>query len=534
MSSALAFRATGDRFADWQLIGTGGSAEVFRVFDRDLGIPLAIKTLKPGMAADAGQVDALRREVLISRALRHPNICPVHDLYEGPRGIGVVMDLLTGQDLRDWLDRNKGRLLDTLAGRLSAFHRIAEALTLAHGRIVHRDLKPANIFLMDGDIGRPLIMDFGLSVLGAPADGRFVGGTPKYMAPEQFLAPGTVDGRSDLFSLGIMAYEMLTDGRIPATSLKDVLRTGAVPRGTAELTPPSAYCGAIPPALDRLVLQMVETDPGKRPVSAAEVCEVLASVEAAFRRAMPTVTRREADRGEIASLVVPAGTYQVGSSRLGAPAAERPRRRIRLSGCRIAPHPVTNAEYQAFLAATGHRTPRMMADPAYSRPDAPVVGVSWSDAAAFAEWAGGRLPTEMEWEVAARAGEAEAEFPWGPAPPTAARANIDHVIAHPTPVGSYPAGRNGWGFWDMCGNVWEWCADPWEEALLRRIGDGALDPTGRGDGAFRPIRGGSFDSFLAAGRCGARGRAPAEERRADIGFRLAFGPAGPGGAQDAA
>ena len=93
MTATSTFHVTADRYADWRHVASGGSAEVWRVLDRDLGVELAIKLLRPELTSDSRQIDAMRREVLISRALRHPNICPIHDLYEGPRGIGIVMDL---------------------------------------------------------------------------------------------------------------------------------------------------------------------------------------------------------------------------------------------------------------------------------------------------------------------------------------------------------------------------------------------------------------------------------------------------------
>ncbi|MGI4976216.1 MAG: formylglycine-generating enzyme family protein, partial [Janthinobacterium lividum] len=108
-------------------------------------------------------------------------------------------------------------------------------------------------------------------------------------------------------------------------------------------------------------------------------------------------------------------------------------------------------------------------------------------------------------------------------PPLATQSNLDRICDHTTPVGSYPAGRNGWGLWDMCGNVWEWCADPWDEALFRRIAEGESDPAGQGDGALRALRGGSFDSFAPTGRCGFRGHAESGARRSDIGFRVVTG-----------
>src|SRR5205823_5101415 len=103
-----------ERFMDWQLIGSGGVADVFRVVDKELGVPLAIKILKQIHREDRRHIDSLRSEVLISRKLRHPNICPIHDLYEGPRGIGIVMVFIDGQDLKIWMHEHRGRLLERL------------------------------------------------------------------------------------------------------------------------------------------------------------------------------------------------------------------------------------------------------------------------------------------------------------------------------------------------------------------------------------------------------------------------------------
>ena len=519
MVAVAAFRQGDERYVDWEPIGSGGSANVYAVFDRDLGIRLAIKLLKPEICADPRQLESLRREVLISRALRHPNICPIHDIYEGPQGVGVLMDLLEGQDLKQWIAENRGNLLETLAQRVSALQRLAEALVVAHRLILHRDLKPANIFLAGGGLEHPLIMDFGISVLGGSCSASAgSAGTPKYMAPEQYRAPATADHRADLFSFGVIAYELLTDGRIPETSLRDVRRTGEVPVNV-EVTPPSRYCESLPRALDRLIVQLVETDREKRPNSAQEVAAVLAQVRFdATSLAPASLSARRA----FETVRIPRGTYQVGSRRIGAAASERPRRRIRLAEFAMTAHPITNRQYAEFLMATGYRRPELIDDPVFGGADLPVVGVTWDDARAFASWAGGRLPTEIEWEVAAKAGEAESDFPWGVEPPQPSQANIDRVCDRTTPIGSYPTGRNAWGLWDMCGNVWEWCADPWDENFYRRLADDAEAPLGRGDETVRSLRGGSFDAFVGTGRCSFRGKAPAPTRRADIGFRLAF------------
>src|SRR5688572_30195741 len=107
VASAGGLAPPAERFIDWHPIGSGGVADVYKVLDRDLGVELAIKILKQIHRDDRRYVESLRREVLISRRLRHPNICPIHDLYEGPQGVGIVMDLIEGQDLKAWLVENR-------------------------------------------------------------------------------------------------------------------------------------------------------------------------------------------------------------------------------------------------------------------------------------------------------------------------------------------------------------------------------------------------------------------------------------------
>jgi formylglycine-generating enzyme required for sulfatase activity len=507
-----------ERFIDWHPIGSGGVADVYKVLDRDLGVELAIKILKQIHRDDRRYVESLRREVLISRKLRHPNICPIHDLYEGPQGVGIVMDLIEGQDLKAWLIENRGRLLETIADRLLLLRKLTDALVLAHSQIVHRDLKPANIFLKRNDIGTPIIMDFGLSVSNEQGQaGAINGGTPKYMAPEQLVAPQSVDRRADIFALGIMAYEILTDGEIPACSLRDSALVGMLPAFRPEdILPPSTFCAAIPADLDRLLLQMLEHDPGKRPQSADEVKDILDRVRLLNPLELPS-----RKTGRTPAFAVPAGTYFVGE-RNSARACEQPQRKIRLSAFRIGFAPVTNGEYREFVRTTGYRAPPLLDHPRFGHDSLPVVMVTWEDASTYARWAGGRLPTELEWEVAARAGNPKNQYPWGETPPLNTQANIDSVCGAPTAVRSYPTGANEWGLVDLCGNVWEWCADPWDENLLKNVVSDAVDPVAKTPTDQRAIRGGSFDSLANTGRCGFRHRAPRAEARCDLGFRIAY------------
>jgi formylglycine-generating enzyme required for sulfatase activity len=510
-------RSAGERFVNWEPVGKGGSSDVFKVFDTELGIPLAIKILKQSHRGDRRYIESLRGEVLISRRLRHANICPIHDLYEGDRGVGIVMDLIDGHDLKEWLRSHRGTLLDTMPLRLSLLAKLCAALTVAHSLITHRDLKPANIFLRGGKITEPVIMDFGLSAAdNGDSAYQLEGGTPKYMAPEQFLRLADIDHRADLYALGILAYELLTDGNIPVSSLKDVHKTGALPVfEPQDIIAPSTFCAAIPPELDRLVLLLMEHDREKRPGSAAEVSRVLEKVVLLdpFRALTPA--------GRVATVAIAAGSYLVGE-KSGGRAVDQPQKKIRLSAFHIAAAPVTNADYRRFIGATGYKAPELI-DHAQFGPDPhPVVMVNWDDASAYARWAGGRLPTELEWEVAAKAGNTQNIFPWGAANPLPTHANIDNLCAATTPVGSYRAGNTAEGLMDCCGNVWEWCSDVWDETLLKSLAADSLDPRSAVSGDLRAIRGGSFDSPVAAGRTTFRHRTERQIRRADIGFRVVF------------
>ena len=511
------------RYRNWRHIGRGGSSDVFCVWDEQLGIDLAIKLLRGDVPQSDRSRELMRREVLVSRALRHEAICPVHDVYDGPRGFGVVMDLLQGHDLSDWMRDNAGRLLETFEARLDLLVRVADALAVAHRRIVHRDMKPSNIFLVRGDIASPLILDFGLSLLDQNAAAGLRGGTPRYMAPEQF--DGFVDQRSDLFAFGVVAYELLSGGVHPlgAGAPKRPRRTDWA---SASIEPPSRHCPIIPAALDRLVLQLLSFDPDHRPRDARQVAEALSALrraraDAALSSDTDGVNPGAADRSGL--IAVPAGEYFIGSPSTSRNNAEKPMRRIRLEGFRMSAHPVTNADYLGFVRETGASAPSLIDDAVFGAADHPVVMVSWTDAAAYARWIGGRLPTEAEWEVAAKAGARITAYPWGEETPGVEHANVDYAVGSTTAVESYPSGRNAWGFWDMAGNVWEWCRDSYLELAYRRLQDGAANPVVDDElSGERVLRGGSYESLSHACRTAFRHHAPADERRSDVGFRVVF------------
>ncbi len=511
-----------DRYQNWQHLGDGGTATVWRAMDHRLGYEVAIKLLQGQFADEPIFLDTLKREVLTSRQLRHPNIAAIHDFYEGEHGVGVVMDIISGAyELADWQKANQGKLLSTVGQRLQVLKLIFQALTLAHTRIIHRDLKPGNIMLVDGDIANPVIMDFGFALPPSDVEDAFQVGTPKYMSPEQWERPTEVDKRSDLFSMGVIAYQLFTD-RIPPTSLQATPRTGEIPRpDPSTIVRPSAFCSAIPSSLDELIIRLMAFDPNDRPQSAEQVLEVLDRVTLSSGEVIESEDQKNAAQTD--AIAIPSGLFQLGSGPESRNKAEKPRRQIEIAAFKLARYPVTNTEYKQFVMQTGYDHPPLLDHPIFGQPQHPVVGVNWEDASNYARWVGGRLPSEAEWEYAAKGGKEQA-FPWGSQPPENVHANIGGLQEATTAVGSYPLGDSNFDIAEMCGNVWEWCADVWDEGYYGRITNGSINPVNTISASHRErtVRGGAYDSFGPMGRCAFRFHFPEATHNPALGFRIAF------------
>jgi formylglycine-generating enzyme required for sulfatase activity len=222
-------------------------------------------------------------------------------------------------------------------------------------------------------------------------------------------------------------------------------------------------------------------------------------------------------------LEIPAGWFQMGWD-AGLPDA-RPAHPVWVDGFRLARTPVTNAEFGTFLRASGAPPPPFWADPGLSDPEQPVVGVTWAEAGLFCEWLTREsghphhLPTEAEWERAARGGRESARYPWGDEPPARWFGNRPGPLPAPPHVGQGPA--NGFGLTDLAGVVHEWCRD-WYAADAYGP-EPVRAPAGPPDGARRVSRGGAWRHQEPWSPVAHRSSLPPHLRYSDYGFRVACG-----------
>ena len=508
--------------AEWDVegvLGEGGMGTVWRARNRLTDEPVAIKCMSESVAANPEGLHRFLREVKVLRRLAHPGI--VRMVHAGLTTAGVpylVLELVDGVTLRDVMQRGGAPgsgdadqaclpPRDAIAHALG----IAEALEYTHAAgVVHRDLKPENVLLDAG--GALKVADFGLAGLNAEwSDGQRVMktvagtsmGTPGYMAPEQLRTAAQAGPEADVYALGAMLFEMLC---------------GRLPHG---LEGPAKAVREIPPALDALVVRMLAREPAERP-RAYEVCLALQALRGATpgSPAMAGPARAEWTNPRDGSRMIriPAARFRMGSE--DGRDDEKPVHDVSLSAYSIGKHEVTRGQYLRFCRETGRAEPP---DPGVAHEAShPVVNVSWDDAVAYCAWAGLRLPTEAEWEFAARGSDGRT-YPWGNQAPDDSLANYDSQHGGTWPVGGHPAGASPAGCLDMAGNVWEWTADwygPYESVP-------AVEPRGPETGGRRVLRGGGWcydGSYLRA--CVREALDPSC-RVFEYGFRVAAGPEPP-------
>jgi serine/threonine-protein kinase len=481
-----------------RVLGCGGFGAVYFARDATLGdAPVAVKeNLNPAM-----KEQFLREAQLLAHIPRHPNLPRVSDCFTHNGRAYLVMEYIEGRDLTEFAPLPEAKALELFAGVLAA----VEHLHKQNPPTIHRDIKPRNV-RVDGN-GYPILVDLGIAKVGGAGVGSILAGTPGFMPIEQYEGEGKSDERTDVYALGATLYFLLT-GEVPTESPVRALR---LLRGEKDIASVRELNAGVSEAVNAAVMKALAVKPEDRYQSVV-----------AFRRALTPTTGGRRSSGAVGAagaspspcageerinpkdgavmIYIPAGEFLMGSN--NGYDDEKPQRRVYLDGYWIYKYPVTVAQYRKFCRVTGRQEP----PPPYWgwEDDHPIVNVSWHDAVAYCEWAGVRLPTEAEWEKAARGTDGR-KYPWGNEWDGSKCANSvgSNNLRSTAPVGSYPQGVSPYGVHDMAGNVWEWCAD-WYDGNYYRSAP-SKNPQGPSSGERRVLRGGSWNrvgenNFRAADR----------------------------------
>jgi serine/threonine protein kinase/Tfp pilus assembly protein PilF len=273
-------------------LGKGGMGKVYRVFDKKIDEEIALKLIKPEIAADQETIKRFSNELKLARKIAHRNVCKMYELLEDEGTHFITMEYVTGEDLKSFIRRSRQLTVGTA---VAIARQVAEGLTEAHRQgVVHRDLKPGNI-MIDKE-GNAKIMDFGiarsLSDKGITAAGVLIG-TPEYMSPEQ-VEGKEVDQRSDVYSLGVILYEMIT-GRRPFEG--DTALSIAVKHKVEKPPDPKQFNPNIPEELSRLILKCLEKEKERRFQRADEILSALVSIESGtYTTGRATIETHDAEK----------------------------------------------------------------------------------------------------------------------------------------------------------------------------------------------------------------------------------------------
>ena len=409
-----------NRYQIHAVLGQGGFGAVYKGWDDNVQRHCAIKE---NLQVTPEAQKQFKREAVMLANLNHPHLVRVTDYFIiSNQGQYLVMDFVDGIDLQTALI-NYGKALP-LADTLKWTLQICEALIYIHSQnppIIHRDIKPANIRVTPQ--GNAILVDFGLAKAfeaNAKTSTGARGLTPYFAAPEQYGMGGT-DAQSDIYSLGVTLYCMLTNS-VPADSVDIMV-------GNAEPPPPAkAINNNIPEFVSDALQRAMQIRRTDRYKSAGDFKTALLAEQKPFAQVKvvePTavqpsnlINNKLTLSNGMEFMRVPAGKFLMGSD--NGLSDEKPQHTVELSEYLIGKYPVTNLEYQAFVRDAKYEAPRGWAGDQFpaKKGDHSVADVSWNDASAFCKWLSEktgeqyRLPTEAEWEKAARGTDGR-KYPWG-------------------------------------------------------------------------------------------------------------------------
>lgn len=464
------------RYTIEKLVGQGGMGVVYRAQDTLVNELVALKFMRPAMLRTQRGQQMFIQEAQIARRLRHDNIIAVHDVSWTIDGVLYLsMEYVAGQSLREFL-RQKRVERRYLEVRLAVSYatQILSALEYAHKMVIHRDMKPENVMLLSGE--RLKVLDFGLAKAiqeeypdeKKEAPGKRVVGTLAYTSPEQRRRE-PVDLRSDIYAVGLLMHELLT------------LRT--------PMDEPVSINEArddVAPALVDVIQKSLEERKEHRFQSAKEFRHAIKQAyDKAYRKTTVTLPQNgdQTQQASTENMVhFEGGSFVMGSDDFKESAPEE---EVYVPPFWMDIHPVTVHEYEEFMKATGHAEPKYWNDDQFNGPNQPIVGVSWDDAMAYAHWAGKQLPTEAQWEFAAR-GRENRTYPWGNLPPDNTLCNFRDFLGMPSMIGMHD-GCTPDGIYDLAGNVLEWVRDPY--APYRTI---RQNPEKAESSPRRTVRGGCY------------------------------------------
>ena len=456
------------RFTLIENLGQGGFGTVYKARDA-IGRMVAIKILKPKWSDDADALQRFRREAMAAGSLFHAHIATILDLDEADGQRFLVIRYIDGISL-DKLIAQRGHLPWQEA--LQILTQIGEALNYAHTKgFIHRDIKPQNI-LVSPEEGA-VLTDFGLvkavQSSNSTTTGSFLG-TPAYMPPEVWHDHPSTQA-TDQYALACVLVEMLTGKTLFGGSTPPAVMA----KHFSPLSLPQPMPKDVPAGIEAVLRRALAQEPNERYPSIKEFVASLvrpANVvqQPLAKQASPSrITLPVDNPAGIEWVEIPAGDFLYGENKTI-------QHLHKLFW--IGKYPVTNEKYKRFLDAhPKYPVPQDWDNNGRTFPLGmgyhPVINVSWQDAQAFCKWAHARLPSEVEWEKAARGTDGRT-YPWGEdwldgKYCNSKEARVDGTI----PVDDFPEGISPYGVWDMSGNVWEWI-----ETLY--------------DGGTRVLRGGSW------------------------------------------
>ncbi len=502
-------------------------SKVYKAVDTLLGRTVAIKILTESAASDEGTKARFIREAQLAGNIIHENIIRVYDFGDEGGQLFMVMEFLEGEDLADAIKEGRA---GSMSERLSTAVQITRAMEHIHSLgIVHRDLKPQNVYITKDNVAK--LMDFGIAKTDQTSMTKagYTLGTPSYMAPEQVLGK-QVNHVSDIYAFGILLFELITGTKpLAGDSVERVFwQILNEPVDLAPLKTATAPAGVID-----LVRRCTEKEPAARPQSFSEVRRQIeaavggGTVIAKPAPAPPVSTVKKAGvpwiwpaAAALVVLLVAGGLFLMRSRPTEVAKAPPPKapstpanmvevpagpflfgekKESRETGAfYIDRGEVTNAEYAQFLKATSYAAPP---DFPADKPTLPVTNVSLVDAREFARWANKRVPSELEWEKAARGTDGR-KYPWGD--------QDDPKLASDA--------KSPYGAMHMAKNVWELVDQritPSAEAL-RRVAK-RFTPNATADEPWCQIRGGASLSPLVP--VYEYSAFPALRHRSDLGFR---------------